>query len=433
MNAPPAGLPRLLTGIDPDGPLSLQSHVHVHGPLPHLPRARRRSSPLIEELERAGLLGRGGAGFPAANKLRAVIAARGRPIVLVNGVEAEPLSEKDRALLERLPHLVLDGAVLSAAAVGADEVIVAVRESLGYAAESVERAIGERDGITLTLAVVPDAYLAGQETALASYLSGGQLRPTFTPPRPAQQGVDRRPTLVNNVETLAHVALIARHGAGWFRALGTEQQPGSGLVTVAGAVRRPGVYEIAYGSPLRGLLDAAGGVSEPVQGVLVGGYAGAWLAAERIASTALDDASLAAAGAAMLAGVIFVLAERACAVRETAELAGWMASQSSRQCGPCVHGLDALAGEIAAVAEGYGARQPALRRIDRLASLTAGRGACGHPDGAVNALLSALRTFAPQFEQHARHGACAACARPGELVLPSWRLPEPLGGRARVS
>src|SRR5271168_2233271 len=144
MNAPPAGLPRLLTGIDPDAPLSLQSHVHVHGPLPHLPRARRRSSPLIEELERAGLLGRGGAGFPSASKMRAVIAARGRPIVLVNGVEAEPLSEKDRALLERLPHLVLDGAVLSAAAVGADEVIVAVRESLGYAAESVERAIGER-------------------------------------------------------------------------------------------------------------------------------------------------------------------------------------------------------------------------------------------------------------------------------------------------
>jgi len=427
-----ATLPRVLAGIEPHGALTLDAHVVTHGPLKLAGHGRRRrTAPLIDEAERAGLLGHGGASFSTARKMRSVVAARGRPLVLVNGVEAEPASEKDRVLFECLPHLVLDGAVAAADAIGADEVIVATRESLGDAADAVEGAIEERRdrGVRISLATVPDAYLAGQETALCSYLSGGALRPTFTPPRPGERGVDRRPTLVNNAETMAHLALIARHGAGWFRELGTDGQPGSTLVTLAGAVRRPGVYEIEFGSSLAHLIDVAGGSDGPLQAALIGGYAGSWLTPAELSSVALDDESLRPLGATMLAGVVFLLSGSACVVRETAALAGWMASQSARQCGPCLHGLDALAGELAALAEGYGGQAPE-QRIRRVASLTARRGACAHPDGAVKALLSALDAFPELFADHARAGACTACDAPAELPLPGWRLPD---ARRRVA
>jgi NADH:ubiquinone oxidoreductase subunit F (NADH-binding) len=422
-------LPRLLAGIQPRGALTLDEHVAVHGPLPAAAgRGRRRdrehAATLISEVARAGLLGHGGAAFPTATKMQAVAGARRRAIVLANGAEGEPASLKDRTLLESLPHLVLDGAILAAEAVGADEVIVCVCETAHEALESLTRAVDERARAasgrapTLSLTTVPSHYVAGQESALVNYLSGGLAKPTFTPPMPFQQGVRRRPTLVNNVETLAHVALIARHGARWFRELGTPGQPGSALVTLSGAVAHPGVYEIEHGASLSSLIAAGGGSTARVRGALVGGYAGAWVAGELLNGVALSDEHLAPHGASLGAGVVLLLSEDACPVAETARLAAWLAGQSARQCGPCVHGLDALAGtldELAAGTAGSGAAQ----RIDRLASLVARRGACGHPDGALNPILSALHSFQAEFADHARHGLCEACARPGELPLPA--------------
>jgi len=207
-----ATLPRLLAGIDPQGPLDLARHEDLHGALP---APQRGSAGLAEELAQAGLLGHGGASFPSARKVEAVAAARGRPIMLVNAVEAEPASEKDRLLVETLPHLVLDGAVAAARAAGCTEIAFAVRDGSPAAYSAASRAIAERPSgePPVTLFQVPDAYVGGQETSLVNYLSGGSLRPTFTPPRPAERGINKRPTLVNNAETLAHVALIARHGA----------------------------------------------------------------------------------------------------------------------------------------------------------------------------------------------------------------------------
>ncbi len=172
--------------------------------------------------------------------MRAVVAARGRPLVLVNAVEAEPASEKDRVLLECLPHLVLDGAVAAADAIGADEVIVATRDSLGDAADCVEQAIDERArtrpaDLARDGAATPTSRARRRRSPPT--FRAARCEPTFTPPRPSERGVDRRPTLVNNAETMAHLALIARHGAQWFRELGTDRQPGSTLVTLAGAVR----------------------------------------------------------------------------------------------------------------------------------------------------------------------------------------------------
>ncbi len=427
---PEPSLPRLLNGIPETGAMSLREHLAVHGPAPVAHgggrrRGRERAGMLIDELERSGLLGRGGAAFPVATKMRAVASSRRRAIVVVNGAEGEPGSLKDRTLMETLPHLVLDGAVLAAQATGADEILVGACESAPESLQSLARAIKEREREPacageprLVLSAVPSHYVAGQESALVNHLGGGPAKPTFTQPMLFEQGLRRRPTLVNNVETLSHVALIARHGAPWFRQLGTPSQPGSALVTLSGPVAHPGVYEIEYGASLGSLIQAAGGATGRVRGVLMGGYAGSWIDGSRLGAIALSNEHLAPHGAAMGAGVILLLSDQACPVAETARLGRWLAGQSARQCGPCLHGLDALAGTLEQIAGGTARGRPA-QRADQLARLAAGRGACRHPDGAVNVLMSAMETFSSDFADHARHGHCDACRLPPELPLPA--------------
>lgn len=429
-----ATLPRLLLGVDPDSALSLQDHLDVHGPLPSLGTGGRRllsrrpdaGGALIEEVERAGLRGRGGASFPAASKMRAVASARGKAIVVVNATEGEPASMKDRLLLQSLPHLVLDGAVLAATAVGADEAIVCVCET-NADLHSVQRAIGERralrEGVDLRFSVVPNGYVSGQESALVQHLNGGPALPTFTPPMPFQSGVQGRPTLVSNAETLAHLAIIARHGAEWYRQLGIASQPGSTLVTLSGPVAHPGVYEIEHGASLSSLIEAAGGLSATVRAVLLGGYAGTWVDARSIHGLGLSDEQLAPYGASVGAGVIALLSADACPVAETARLMQWLADQSAGQCGPCVNGLHAIAKTFAQVAAGTAGRG-AAQNLARLVLLTRGRGACRHPDGAVRLAESAAQVFAEELSDHARHGACAACGRAAEFPLPAWSDPE---------
>jgi NADH:ubiquinone oxidoreductase subunit F (NADH-binding) len=424
-------LPRLLRGVQSASAPSLAGHVRAHGPLPAPQRGaggrwslrgRERALPLVDDVERAGLLGRGGAAFPTATKMRAVAAARGRPVLVANGAEGEPASLKDKTLLELAPHLVLDGAALAAEAVGADAIIVAVGDDADEALMSVQGAIAERESAGVeeprtSVVSVPDHYVAGQEMALINWINGGRAKPTFTPPMAFEAGVSRRPTLVNNVETLAHVALVARHGPEWFRALGTAGHTGSALVTVWGPLGAPGVYEIECGASLTSLIQAAGGATAGVSAALVGGYAGGWVGPAHLRSLALSDEHLAAHGAALGAGAVLLLSEHTCPVAETARLARWMAGQSAGQCGPCIHGLDALATAVSELARGEGSQRQA-QRIERLAALTARRGACRHPDGAVRMVLSALETFGGEFADHARHGPCDACAHRTELPLP---------------
>jgi NADH:ubiquinone oxidoreductase subunit F (NADH-binding) len=210
-------------------------------------------SELLTEIERSGLRGRGGAGFPTAVKLRAV-ASGPRPRILVgNGSEGEPASRKDTLLMARAPHLVLDGATFAAELIGADEAIVCVKESSKEAAAFLLTAVQERadagiEEVAVAVRVVSSDYVAGEESALVHQLNGGGAKPTFIPPRPFEAGVGQRPTLLQNVETLAHLALISRFGAAWFREVGTPDDPGSVLITVSGGVTRSGVYEIAAGT-----------------------------------------------------------------------------------------------------------------------------------------------------------------------------------------
>ena len=426
----PAGLPRLLAGMPEHGAMGLAEHRARNGELPYGTRRERRGAgALVELVEQSGLRGRGGAAFPVARKLRAVTAAAGRtplgkrPIVLANASEGEPASAKDRLLLESLPHLVLDGGVLAARAVGADELIVCVEESATTALQSLVRALSEReraggDGLRIVIQAVPEGYVSGQESALVNLCSGGPAKPTLTPPMPFQRGVRRRPTLINNAETLAHLTLIARHGPRWFRALGTRDDPGSALVTLSGAIAHPSVYEIEHGAPLSALIEAAGGSTSALRAVLLGGYGGAWVDASAIPGLALANEQLAAHGASLGAGVVVLLSERACPVAEVARVTRWLATQSSGQCGPCVHGLDAIAGAIEEVAHGA-ATAGVGQRIARWCTLASGRGACRHPDGAVRFITNGLEMFAEELADHARHGRCDACASAPELPLPS--------------
>ena len=274
----------------------------------------------------------------------------------MNAVEGEPASLKDRTLIESAPHLVLDGAALAAQSVGADEVVLCVSERSVESADAALRAIAERralrERVPASVVAVPDGYVGGQESALVHHLNGGPAKPTFTPPMIFERGVRGRPTLLSNAETFAHVALIARHGADWFRALGTPEHPGSALVTLSGPVPGPGVYEIEHGASLRSLIDATGGLEEQLRAVLVGGYAGTWIDAADAGGLTLDDVGLAAHGASTGAGVIVLLGERHCPVAETVRVAGWLAAQSAAQCGPCEHGLAAVATRLATWAAG---------------------------------------------------------------------------------
>lgn len=420
-----ATLPRLLAGIPAHGAMSLERHLAVHGQVPEPGRAKRRGgeAPLIAELAYSGLRGHGGAAFLTAMKLKAVASARGRAIVVVNGAEGEPASLKDRTLLQTIPHLVLDGAQLAAEALRAGEVLVCPCATAPASAATLAGAIAERraralDATQTAVVAVPGRYVAGQESAVVDFLNGGPGLPTFTPPMVFEQGVKRRPTLVANVETYAHIALIARHGAEWFRQLGTAGQPGSALVTLGGAVAAPGVYEIEHGASLRSLLRAAGGTTAEIAGLLVGGYGGSWIDGRLAGGVALSDEHLAPHGAALGPGVVFLLSSAACPVAETARVAAWLAGQSARQCGPCSHGLPAIADALWAIAQGRAGRD-GERRATELALLVSRRGACSHPDGAARLVRSALDAFAAEFADHARHGSCDRCGRAPELPLPA--------------
>ncbi len=396
--APPEGLPRLLAGLPrEDRPVTLEEHLDRYGTVPE-------SGDLIGLVEASGLQGRGGAGFPAGAKLRAVVSRRGRPVVVVNGAEGEPPSGKDKVLLRCVPQLVLDGAVAAAEAIGAREAIVAVARGARAEADAVADAIEGRhrrrlDGrVKLRLVTVPDLFIAGEETALVQFLNGGPAKPTFTPPRPFERGVGGAPTLVQNAETLAHVALIARFGPGWFRRLGTAAEPGSILVTLSGAIARPGVYEVALGTPLRELLAQAGGPREAIQAYLIGGYFGTWIDAGIAEGLSLSEADLSRAGGALGARAIVALPASACGLAETARIARYLAGETAGQCGPCVHGLDAIAGALERLAAGD--RTDRRDRLERWVAAVRGRGACRHPDGASRFAASALEVFADEVERH---------------------------------
>jgi NADH:ubiquinone oxidoreductase subunit F (NADH-binding) len=405
-------VPRLLAGLSYYGPAGLPEHHRQHGPLPAVGRR------FIDVVDAAGLTGRGGAGFPTGRKMRIVAAARRNKVVVANGCEGEPASSKDRLLLTMLPHLVLDGLVAAARAVGAGDAYLCVHDHEASLLDSLEAAVADRsDPVRIQVTGVPGRYVASEQSALVQYLNGGAAKPTFAPPRPQERGVGGLPTLVNNVETLAHLALIARYGDRWFRSAGLPAAPGSMLVTVSGAVGRPGVYEIELGAPAGEAVARAGGPAERPQALLVGGYFGAWLPADVAWPVPMTHAALKAAGGALGAGMVIVLPASSCLLAETARVVRYLAGEGAGQCGPCVFGLPALADAMADLAY-HGGRGRVLDQLAMLLPLVERRGACKHPDGVTQLIRSALRVAVRDARQHDMAGPCRGISREPLLPLP---------------
>ncbi len=386
------------------GTESYAAHVARLGPLPP------RTPALIDVIERSHLRGKGGAGFPAAVKWRAVASQRtGNPVVLANGGEGEPLSRKDRTLMEQRPHLVIDGALLAAGAVGAEEIVLYVGADHTGAIRAMQRAAGERPAAErelLRVVSAPVRYVSGEETAAVNFVNTGIALPTSIPPRPYERGVDGRPTLVQNVETLAHAALIARSGDAWFRSLGVGGASGTTLISVGGAVPQTMLIEAPQGTTVTDAVNAAGGLTAETDAVLLGGYFGSWVAASTAWGLVIDADGLRAEGYSLGCGVIAVLPAGRCGVVETARILAYLAHESARQCGPCTFGLRAIAaatGRVAALTAADGD----LDHIQRWSGLLAGRGACRHPDGAAGLLGSALRVFADEFQRHDKQHRCS--------------------------
>ncbi len=400
-------LPRLLAGPPSKaGPEPLDAHRARLGGLP--PAGDRRE--IIPVLEASGLLGRGGAAFPVGRKWRAVAErSAGDAVVVVNGAEGEPRSAKDRVLMVSRPHLVLDGALVAADAVGANEIILYVGSEHADAHRALGRARAEREPELrrrTRVVAAPVGYVAGEATAAVHFLNTGDARPTFLDRRPHEVGVGGRPTLLQNVESLASAALIARYGDAWYRSAGRGPTPGTALVTVSGAVPRPGVREIEYGTTLDEVAALAGTAGRDANAVLVGGFFGSWASLDEVRDRPLDPADRAAGGLGFGCGVVSFAGSDTCGVRATAEIMRFMAGESAAQCGPCVFGLAAIAEATHRLAVGAAADDD-LGRIDRWAGQVTGRGACHHPDGAAGLLQSALRVFGDEFARHQARGRCS--------------------------
>ena len=399
--------PRLLAGPPlTDGPERLEAHRARLGDLP--PSTGRRD--VISVVEASGLLGRGGAGFPVGRKWRAVAEhSAGDAVVVVNGAEGEPRSAKDRALMECRPHLVLDGAAVAAEAVGAPDVILYVGSEHTEARRVLARAIAEREpdpGVRIQIVAAPVGYVAGEATAVVHYLNAADARPTFLDARPHERGVAGRPTLVQNVESLAHVALIARFGDTWYREVGRGPTRGSALVTVSGTNTRRTVREIEYGTTI-GEVARLSASTSTADAVLLGGYFGTWAALDEVRDEPLDPVMMRERGLAFGCGVVSFSDPRTCGVAATAEIMAYMAGATAAQCGPCVFGLAAIAQATRRLADGT-APDHDLERIEGWAAQVEGRGACHHPDGAIALLRSALHVFADDFARHQDHRRCPA-------------------------
>ncbi|MFI6847546.1 NADH-ubiquinone oxidoreductase-F iron-sulfur binding region domain-containing protein [Kitasatospora sp. NPDC050467] len=419
------GRARLTAGLDRFQRLDLAAHTRVHPPLP-----RPTRDDVLDLAERVDLRGRGGAGFPFARKARAAVAAAGRtgtrPVIVVNGAEGEPPSAKDRMLLARAPHLVLDGACLAAAAFGAEEIVIGV--AAGSPGEvSIPAALDERDLPCPARTVrLPERFVSGESGALIRGVNGLPVQPAAVKTRAAEGGtggVRRRPTLLSNAETWAQLAVAARLGPEAYAAVGTAAEPGTVLLTVNRPAAGPLVVEAPFGTGLGDVLDACG--LRPGDGVLVGGYHGAWLAPADAAGAALSRTGLAEVGGTLGAGAIVALPADTCPLGEITRVAAWLAGESAGQCGPCRSGLPDAAEALAVLAAGAGG--PAvLDDVRRALGGAQGGGACSHPDGTARFVLSALDVFTRDVEAHV---AGAGCGRPVLGVLP---LPRDESARLEV-
>ena len=400
---------RLLAGIVEREGLEQYRAAGGYGPVDDVER-------LLEIVDEAGLRGRGGAAFPTSRKIRTVREGADVPVVVANGEEGEPASVKDKWLLRYRPHLVLDGLRLAALMVGSEDVHVYAADVAS--ADSIRLAIdelapGDVWNTPIRLTVVSPTYVAGEETAVVQALNGGPPLPTDKPPRPFEVGVAGRPTLINNVETLANLPLIQRLGAVGYRQLGTAASPGTFLLTLT-RNDSGGLYEVPFGETVRDVLRWLGEDAEAVSGLLMGGYFSGVLGRHGL-DVPLDYDSMKAIESGLGCGAIALISAASCPAAVSAAVMSYFARENAAQCGSCFNGTAAMSAVLDALVD-YRADEADLERLRHWSTFLRGRGACGTLDGATNVAASLLREFPEVVADHQR-GHCPGCeagARPSD-------------------
>jgi NADH-quinone oxidoreductase subunit F len=420
---------RLLARAGVVDPESLEAYRSLGG-YEALARATERGPAwVLSELEASGLLGRGGAAFPAGRKWRAVAEAAGRRRVVCNADESEPGTFKDRVLMEEDPFAVVEAMTIAGLTVAAEDGLVYVRGEYRLAAARLRRAIdqAERAGLlgadvagtgrAFRIRVVrgAGAYICGEETALFNSVEGRRGEPRNKPPFPTQAGLFGDPTLVNNVETLCNVPIVVLEGASGFRRYGTDRSTGTKLFCVSGHVERPELYEVPFGTTLGELLALAGGVwrGRRLQAVLCGGAAGTFLGPDRL-DLPLTFEGLRPVGGTVGSGAVIVLDETASLWDVVLRVARFFQEESCGQCVPCRIGTQRQLEIVTRLASGRARPEDPQLLADIGAAMT-DASICGLGQTAAGAVLSAL-ALRPGASSSSNGGTSAAHGRPGEIV-----------------
>jgi NADH-quinone oxidoreductase subunit F len=394
----------------------------------------RQPDEIIQMVKASGLRGRGGAGFPTGLKWQFVDKKTTPRYIACNADESEPGTFKDHLLIERNPHLLIEGCAIGCYAIGAKTAYIYIRGEFLHAQEILERAIGEayRRGFLGTNILGSGfdcdvyvhrgagAYEAGEETALLESLEGKRAQPRNKPPFPAVVGLYGKPTAVNNVETLCNVPLIVLKGPEWFASVGPEKNGGPKLYCVSGHVKRPGVYETSMSTTLRELIDGyAGGVREgrTLKAVIPGGSSVPILMPDQLDTQASFDA-IQTAGSLLGSAAIVALDDTTCMVWLAENLLHFYRHESCGKCTPCREGTDWLHKILQRIERGDGR----MRDLDLLSSISsniAGKTLCAFGDAAVTPILTTLKHFRHEYEAHIKEGRC---------TLPApWRAGQPVG------
>ncbi|MGQ9584504.1 MAG: NADH-quinone oxidoreductase subunit NuoF [Anaerolineae bacterium] len=390
-----------------------------------LPKALREFKPadLVNLVKASGLRGRGGAGFPAGVKWSFLPQGVYPRYLVCNADEGEPGTFKDRVLMEHDPHGVIEGIILSCYACEVEHAFIYIRGEFALAARRLEQAIaqayargylgknilGSGYSLELTLHRGAGAYICGEETALLTSLEGDRGHPKLKPPFPASEGLYRKPTVINNVETLFNVPFIVLRGADWYTSMGTEKSPGVKLFCVSGNVQRPGVYELELGTPMSTLIyDCAGGPTpgQAIKAIIPGGSSTPMLTPEVLdQGLTLDYEAIAAAGSMLGSGAVIVIGDRACIVRVAMRLAEFYRHESCGKCIPCREGTDWMYLILKRIEEG-GGREEDLDLLLRICDNIGGKSFCPLGDAAIGPVRSSIQKFRQEYLDHVRYGRC---------------------------
>ncbi len=378
---------------------------------------KRPPEEIVEEIFKSGLRGRGGAGFPTGQKWK-FLAKNDKPrYLVVNADESEPGTFKDKMLIERDPHALIEGVLIAGYAIRAKCAYIYIRGEMVLGAKVLQKAVVEAEaagitkGFQITVHRGAGAYICGEETGLLSSLEGNRGYPKIKPPFPAVEGLFRCPTIVNNVETLASVPLILKNGVDWFRKMGTEKSPGMKIFSVCGHVERPGNYELPLGVPLKEIIyDLAGGIRDgrTLKAVIPGGLSAPVLTAQEVLAEPnlrMDFDSLAAAKTMLGSGGIIVIDDQTCMVDLLWNTLRFYHHESCGQCTPCREGTGWLE-KLAAKMERGGGRENEAARIDEVAAGMLGRTICVLADAAAMPARSFVQKFRHEFEAHTNGKGC---------------------------